>query len=432
MRPGALAAVAVAVLAVLAPAAPDTVAAPQRPVVRESVLGRSVQDRAIRLTRVGDPRAARRVLVVGAIHGNEAAGGAVIRALRAGPVPAGVQLWLIPSLNPDGAAAGTRQNAHGVDLNRNFPDGWRAQGRPFDTYYSGPRPLSEPESRLAARLIRRLRPSVTVWYHQALALVDRGTADPVLARRYGRLSGLSVRRLGFLPGVATRWQNRLLPGAGAFVVELPGGPLGPADARRHARAVRAVASAAPQPPAASENAATSSRQKSGMSATTRPHTSVPSRNAGSSTHSAPTFTRSSLMPSDPVARAPTMPAEMATLPPWQMIPIGSPRSWAALTRASSSGSRRILSGAWPPGMTSPSMPAASISEPVTSARTWSPFLPRCASVSEPTETTVAPSSRRRMTVTQYSRSSTPSATRTAYVRPERLSPSTPSSRPSAG
>jgi protein MpaA len=326
MRRGAVAAAAVVAFAILAPSAPGATAPPDRPVVRDSVLGRSVQGRAIRLTRVGDPRAARRVLVVGVIHGNETAGGAVIRALRRGPVPARVQLWLLWSLNPDGAAAGTRQNAHGVDLNRNFPDRWRAQGRPFDTYYSGRRPLSEPESRLAARLIRRLRPSVTVWYHQALALVDRGTADPRLVRRYACLAGLPVRRLGFLPGVATRWQNHLLPSAGAFVVELPGGPLSPAGARRHARAVRAVASAPPQPPAASANAATSSRQKSGMSATTRPHTSVPSRKAGSSTHSAPAFTRSSLIPSDPVARAPTMPAEIATLPPWQMIPMGSPRS----------------------------------------------------------------------------------------------------------
>ncbi len=310
----------------IADAPPVVAAGAPAPLVREAVLGRSVQGRPIRITRIGDPAAPRRVLVVGAIHGNEPAGGAVVRALRSGPVPPGSQLWIVWDLNPDGAAAGTRQNAHGVDLNRNFPDGWRAQGRPFDTYYSGPRPLSEPESRLAARLIRRLRPSATVWYHQALALVDRGTADPGLVRRYARLAGLPVRRLGFLPGVATRWQNHLLPSAGAFVVELPGGPLSPAGARRHARAVRAVASAAPQPPAASENAPISSRQKSGMSATTRPHTSVPSRKAGSSTHSAPAFTRSSLIPRDPVARAPTMPAEIATLPPWQMIPIGSPRA----------------------------------------------------------------------------------------------------------
>jgi hypothetical protein len=129
-----------------------------------------------------------------------------------------------------------------VDLNRNFPNAWRAQGRPFDTYHSGARPLSEPESRLAARLIARLRPAVTVWYHQALTLVDLGTAaHPALVRRYARLSGLPARRLGFLPGVATRWQNALLPRTSAFVVELPAGPLDTAGIGRHAGAVRAVA-----------------------------------------------------------------------------------------------------------------------------------------------------------------------------------------------
>lgn len=185
--------------------------------------------------------------MVGAIHGDEPAGAAVVRALRRATPPAGVQLWLVHDLNPDGTARGIRQNARGVDLNRNFPHRWRAQGRPFSTHHSGPRPLSEPESRLAARLIRRLAPAVTVWYHQALALVDLGSgADPRLVRRYARASGLPARRLGFLPGVATRWQNRALGGRGrgAFVVELPGGALSRAGVRRHARAVLAVAARA--------------------------------------------------------------------------------------------------------------------------------------------------------------------------------------------
>jgi hypothetical protein len=32
------------------------------------------------------------------------------------------EIWILPSMNPDGTEAGTRYNAHGVDLNRNFPD----------------------------------------------------------------------------------------------------------------------------------------------------------------------------------------------------------------------------------------------------------------------------------------------------------------------
>lgn len=54
------------------------------------------------------------------------------RRLDASAVPRGIDLWVLDDLNPDGAAADTRQNAHGVDLNRNFPYGWRSIGQPGD------------------------------------------------------------------------------------------------------------------------------------------------------------------------------------------------------------------------------------------------------------------------------------------------------------
>ena len=62
----------------------------------------------------------------------------------------------MPTINPDGVAAGTRGNAHGVDLNRNFPYDWRPLG---GGEYSGPAPLSEPESRAAHRLILESSPT---------------------------------------------------------------------------------------------------------------------------------------------------------------------------------------------------------------------------------------------------------------------------------
>lgn len=233
-----------AAAAACAGAPPSGGAAVSAPVpVRDSVLGRSAEGRPVQVTRVGDPAAPVKVLVVGAIHGNETAGMAVTARLRSRPprLP-GVELWVIPTVNPDGVAAGTRQNARGVDLNRNFPAAWRPQGRPGDTFYSGRAPLSEPESRLVARLVRRLRPAATVWYHQALGLVDLGTASRgPLVGRYAHAAGLPARRLGFLPGVATRWQNRIVPDGSAFVVELRAGALDGAGVARHARAVTAVA-----------------------------------------------------------------------------------------------------------------------------------------------------------------------------------------------
>src|SRR4051794_24542996 len=147
--------------------------------------GHSVQGREIQAVRTGDPAAPRTVLAVGDVHGDEQAGRAVIRELRRRTPPAGVQVWTVASANPDGEAHGTRQNARGVDLNRNFPHRWRGGGRPFDVYYPGARAASEPETRAMRRLIRRLRPDVTVWFHQHLRLVTLVPgADAGIIRAY--------------------------------------------------------------------------------------------------------------------------------------------------------------------------------------------------------------------------------------------------------
>jgi hypothetical protein len=200
------------------------------------LIGHSADHRPIVATRVGDPTAHVRVLVVGDVHGNERAGERVVARLRRSR-PAGVQLWLIRSANPDGAAAGTRQNADGVDLNRNFPYRWRAG--PRGTYYPGPRAASEPETRAVMRLVRRIRPQIAVYYHQHLGITVRtGAADIALERAYARRTGLPLRSLPAYHGTAVSWENHTVPGGTAFVVELRAGP---ADAARHAAAVLALA-----------------------------------------------------------------------------------------------------------------------------------------------------------------------------------------------
>jgi protein MpaA len=178
------------------------------------------------------------VLVVGCIHGNEPAGIAVTTALRTLAVPRGVDLWLVPVLNPDGAAAGTRGNADGVDLNRNFPWHWQHLA---GVYYSGQRPLSEPESRIGYKLILRLRPLIAIWFHQHLDLVDESGGNLTVERHFAALVHLPLLRLQRYPGSVVSWQNAALAGTTAFVVELPAGPLSSSDARRYAQAVLEVA-----------------------------------------------------------------------------------------------------------------------------------------------------------------------------------------------
>ena len=93
---------------------------------RTLLLGRSWQGRPIEAVEVGKPSGTR-LLVVGCIHGNETAGITIANALER-LSPRDLDLWIVPDLNPDGVAADTRQNAHGVDLNRNFPWRWRPLG----------------------------------------------------------------------------------------------------------------------------------------------------------------------------------------------------------------------------------------------------------------------------------------------------------------
>jgi protein MpaA len=216
--------------------------------LRGEVVGASVEGRAIRLVRVGDPAAPRKVLVVGCIHGTERAGLPVLKALRRAEPPAGVQLLLLDELNPDGCGRRTRGNADGVDLNRNFPWGWR---RLRGVYESGPRPSSEPETKAAEALILREKPDVSIWFHQHLNWVDlQPGSDQELMRQYAAIAGLRAVRTPLLAGTVARWTNHRLPGRSAFVVELPAGVLPPSAVDANARAVAAMAEAvAPPAPA---------------------------------------------------------------------------------------------------------------------------------------------------------------------------------------
>jgi protein MpaA len=214
------------------------------PPVARVVFGRSVQGRPLSFVRVGDRDAPVRVLVVGCVHGNECAGLRILRILERRRSPRGTALWIVPTLNPDGVAVGSRGNAHAVDLNRNYPWRWGPTGPPGSVYYAGPRPRSEPETRSLQRLVRRVRPQASIWYHQHLRLVYRQHgARPRLIRAYAHRVGLPLRRSPAFTGTAIGWENRLMPGSTAWVVELPAGAMSHAAARRHARAVLGVARA---------------------------------------------------------------------------------------------------------------------------------------------------------------------------------------------
>lgn len=183
------------------------------------VFGTSVKGRALRAYRVGDPTSTRKVVLMSTMHGDEAGTARILLNLVRGSAMTGADIWIIPYLNRDGYARGTRKNARGVDLNRNFPTGWKRQ---TGKYNSGRRPGSEPETRALMAFLDEVDPDFLVSLHQPLYGVDTsyGKARP-LAVRLAR--GLKLPKKVFncnsgCHGTMTQWFNKHHDGS-ALTVE---------------------------------------------------------------------------------------------------------------------------------------------------------------------------------------------------------------------
>ena len=127
-------------------------------------------------------------LLTAAQHGEEADAALLVRRLLERVSGTETRWAVIPVLNPDGLLAGTRQNAAGVDLNRNFPAATWEPGETF-TYPPGIDPEirvlanrtnrsstgahagSEPETQALTALIERLDPPLVVDIHSPLELI---------------------------------------------------------------------------------------------------------------------------------------------------------------------------------------------------------------------------------------------------------------------
>lgn len=195
-----------------APAAPAQTAAtanPRRPaVIGVRVIGHTVRNRNIYAFHTGQPSADSTVVIAASMHGNELAPQRTVRTLRDGDPIRGVNLWLVPTYNPDGAARHDRQNARGVDLNRNFPRRWKPL---TGNYYSGPRPASEPETRAMMRFLDRVDPDYVISFHQPFHGIDpRGAKRPRWTRNLAANLRLPTHHIdcgGVCHGTMTQWFN---------------------------------------------------------------------------------------------------------------------------------------------------------------------------------------------------------------------------------
>lgn len=155
-------------------------------------------------------------LVFAGIHGEEPettyALSRALRQLSAPPDHAAVVL----AANPDGIIRGTRCNARGVDLNRNFPaSNWTATPvtcrstieDPSDVVLgTGANAGSEPEVQALLALIARLQPAVVVALHAPLACIDDAVGSAVGDWLAARTGMPLVRDVGYpTPGSFGSW-----------------------------------------------------------------------------------------------------------------------------------------------------------------------------------------------------------------------------------
>lgn len=176
--------------------------------VEEFEVGRSVRGQAIRGFRLGDGPDV--TLFLGVHHGDEKLGRPLLERLmallEAEPERLeGRRAVFVPVLNPDGYDDNTRQNANGVDLNRNLPtESWQPEAEQH--YYPGPAPGSEPETQALMRLVETERPAKIVTIHDPLLCVNwNGLSRAEAAESPGALSaedlGEAMARLNGYPAM---------------------------------------------------------------------------------------------------------------------------------------------------------------------------------------------------------------------------------------
>lgn len=165
-----------------------------------SVIGYSVGGRAILAHTFGS--GSKVILYTGNIHGSEVSSKYLMDEWtnelerNFDNIPKDRKVVIVPTINPDGLASRSRNNAHNIDLNRNFGAfDWQT-----DTYSGsgqlvagggGSAPMSEPEAKAIANLTVSLMPRLTMSFHAAAgyAIGNQAGDSTNLANIYSNLSG---------------------------------------------------------------------------------------------------------------------------------------------------------------------------------------------------------------------------------------------------
>ena len=140
--------------------------------------------------------AGKHVLILGGVHGDEIEGVAVAKFLVAELIESfdlPIKVTIVPCLNIDGFLAGTRQNANGVDLNRNLPTKDWNPAAFNDRYSPGSKANSELENKALVDFLNKQKPDFILSLHSfSRSLLNvNGNCGPV-SKLLSDLTGLPI------------------------------------------------------------------------------------------------------------------------------------------------------------------------------------------------------------------------------------------------
>lgn len=172
--------------------------------------GNSLVWRDVAPASANEHEPARRILMIGGIHGDELTSVSVIFRWLSWLINSDVNpyVWrVMPVVNPDGLLVrpATRVNHNGIDINRNFPTPdwdrdatayWIKRTRKDPRRYPGEHAGSEVETRWLQEQIEEFKPDLIISTHAPYNLLDYDGSVPE-PLRFGRLT---LNRLGVYPG----------------------------------------------------------------------------------------------------------------------------------------------------------------------------------------------------------------------------------------
>jgi len=153
----------------------------------------TIEKNKIQLIKAQGASNGRNILIIGVFHGEEPQGKYLIdKYLETDLSGIKNNLYFIPCLNPDGMALNKRQNANGIDLNRNFPSkNWVRTNNP--EYFGGTEAGSEIETKFIISVLNNFKFDAVLSIHAPFKIVNYDGDAKDLAEKISELTGYPVQ-----------------------------------------------------------------------------------------------------------------------------------------------------------------------------------------------------------------------------------------------